>query len=127
VNQLKDKGRVTRGRIGVQISPVSDDVAKALGLDEAHGALVSKVEPKGPAADAGVRSGDVITEFDGDKVKHMTDLPRLVGDTSPDTKSRLKVWRKGKSVELKVTVEEMPAEDDGQPATHEQPSADAPA
>src|SRR5690554_6789001 len=65
VEQLKEHGKVTRGRIGVQIGQVSADVAKAIGLGEARGAMVSNVDPDGPAADAGVRSGDVITKFDG--------------------------------------------------------------
>lgn len=107
VKQLKDHGKVTRGRIGVQITEVQDEVAKALGLEEAKGALVSSVEPKGPADKAGVRAGDVIISFDGHEIKHMTDLPRLVGATKPDSKSKLEVWRKGKSVDLNVTVAEL--------------------
>src|SRR5690625_4755078 len=107
VEQLKESGKVTRGRIGVQISTVSDEVASALGLDETQGALVSKVESKGPAADAGVRSGDVILEFDGNAIKRMTDLPRIVGGTAPGTRSTMKVWRKGKVQTLKVKVGEI--------------------
>ncbi len=113
VEQLKETGKVTRGRIGVQISTVSDEVASALGLEETQGALVSKVESKGPAAKAGVRSGDVILEFDGKSIKHMTDLPRLVGGTAPGTKSSMKVWRKGKVQTLKVKVGEMPSDEEG--------------
>lgn len=107
VEQLKAHGKVTRGRIGVQITEVADDVAKALGLDEAHGALVSSVDPKGPAAKAGVNAGDVITSFNGHKIKHMTDLPRLVGATKPDSKVEMEVWRKGENVDLDVTVAEL--------------------
>src|SRR5690606_13630921 len=65
VEQLKAHGKVTRGRIGVQITTVPDDVAKALGLEQARGALVSSVEPGGPAAKAGVRAGDVLLGFNG--------------------------------------------------------------
>src|SRR5690606_5001141 len=79
VEQLKAHGKVTRGRIGVQIAPVSEDVAKAIGLEEAKGAMVSNVEEGGPADDAGIRSGDVIIKFDGKDISHMTDLPRIVG------------------------------------------------
>jgi len=110
VEQLKEHGKVTRGRIGVQIGQVSPDVAKAIGLDEARGAMVSNVEPGGPAADAGVLSGDVITRFDDKEIKHWTDLPRIVGDTKPDTRSKLEVWRKGKSQTLRVRVGEMPSQ-----------------
>ncbi|HLR30811.1 MAG TPA: DegQ family serine endoprotease [Paenalcaligenes sp.] len=107
VDQLKEHGKVTRGRIGVQITNVDDEVAKAIGLDSHKGALVSHIEEDGPAAKAGVRSGDVILEFDGKEVKQMSDLPRIVGATQPGTKAKMKVWRKGKSETLKVTVDEL--------------------
>lgn len=107
VDQLKAHGKVTRGRIGVQITDLQDDVAKALGLDKAKGALVTNVEADGPAAKAGVHSGDVILEFDGKAIEHMTDLPRMVGATKPGSKSNLKVWRKGKNVSLKVVIGEL--------------------
>jgi serine protease Do len=111
VEQLKAHGKVTRGRIGVQIGPVSDDVAKAIGLPSTLGAMVSKVEQGGPAESAGIRSGDVITKFDGKAIKHMTDLPRIVGSTKPGNRVPMEVWRKGKSVTLQVKVAEMPAAD----------------
>lgn len=111
VDQLKSDGKVTRGRIGVQIGPVSDEVAKALNMESTMGALVSYVEPDGPAEKSGVRSGDVIIDFNGNKIKHMTDLPRIVGSTKPDSKANMKVWRKGKEVTLKVTVGEMATPD----------------
>ncbi|CAM3819775.1 HtrA protease/chaperone protein OS=Castellaniella defragrans (strain DSM / CCUG 39792 / 65Phen)OX=1437824 GN=BN940_05451 PE=3 SV=1 [Castellaniella denitrificans] len=107
VEQLKAHGKVTRGRIGVQITEVQDDVAKALGLEKGQGALVSSVEAGGPAAKAGVHPGDVITAFNGQAIKHMTDLPRLVGATRPGTSATVQVWRKGKSLELKATVAEL--------------------
>jgi len=112
VQQLRADGKVTRGRIGVQIGQISDDVAKALGLEKAQGALVSMVEQNGPAAKAGVQSGDVITHFDGKPINQMSDLPRLVGATKPGTRTTLEVWRKGKSVKLNVTVDEMPTATD---------------
>lgn len=107
VEQLKAHGKVVRGRIGVQITEVQDDVAKALGLGTAHGALVSSIEPDGPAAKAGIHAGDVITAFNGQKIKHMTDLPRLVGATQPGTEVTVQVWRKGKTLELKAKVAEL--------------------
>src|SRR5690606_36719842 len=109
VEQLKEHGKVTRGRIGVQIGPVSDDVGKAIGLPDAKGAMVSNVEPSGPADEAGIRAGDVITKFDGKDITHMTDLPRIVGSTKPGARVSIDVWRKGKSVSLKVKVGEMPS------------------
>ena len=110
VEQLKEHGKVTRGRIGVQIGEVSDEVAKAIGLGKARGAMVSLVEKDGPAAKAGVMPGDVITGFNGADIKQWADLPRIVGETKPGTAATLDVWRKGKAVKLKVSVGEMPNE-----------------
>lgn len=115
VEQLKAHGKVTRGRIGVQISPVSEEVGKALGLGDARGALVSSVEPGGPAQDAGVQSGDVIVSFNGTDIHYMSDLPRLVGGTKPGTKAKMEVWRKGKMIDVPIRVGEMPGAEDERP------------
>src|SRR5690625_1544180 len=120
VEQLKEHGKVTRGRIGVQITNVDDEVAKAIGLDGRQGALVSHVEEDGPAAKAGVRSGDVILDFDGKEVKQMSDLPRIVGATQPGTKAKMQVWRKGKRETLTVKVDELKTADSRMP-TPDQP------
>ncbi len=109
VNQLKASGKVIRGRIGVQIGQVSDDVAKAIGLPMAQGAMVSNVESGAPAAVAGVKPGDVITKFNGKPIAHWTDLPRIVGTTKPGTDATMEVWRKGKTVTLNVKVAELKA------------------
>ena len=113
VSQLRASGKVTRSRIGVQISEVTDDVAKALGLPKAEGAMVGSVQPKSPAEAAGVQPGDVITAFDGKPVKRWSDLPRMVGDLKPGTTAPLQVWRKGKSIRLEAKVVEIEA---GKPA-----------
>jgi len=119
-DQLRVAGRVTRGRIGVQIGPVSRDVAEALGLARAQGALVARVEAGTPAERAGVEPGDVILRFDGRAIDRESDLPRLVGGTKPGARVLLQVWRKGKAVELPITVAEMepdaPARRPDQPA-----------
>ena len=109
VEQLKETGKVTRGRIGVQIGEVSEEVAKAIGLPKAAGALVSNVEQGGPADKAGVQAGDVITKFNGSDVKKWSDLPRLVGQTKPESDSPLEVWRRGKFETLNVKVAEIPS------------------
>jgi|TARA_R110000851_G_scaffold165169_2_gene309881 serine protease Do len=111
VEQLKEHGKVTRGRIGVQIGPVSEEVAKAIGLDSASGAMVSNVQRDGPADKAGVQAGDVITDFNGEPIAQWSDLPRIVGGTKPDTRATMKVWRKGKEVSLRVRVGEFESDE----------------
>lgn len=110
VDQLRTSGSVTRGRIGVQIGEVSKDVAQAIGLPKAEGALVGGVEPDAPAEKAGILPGDVITKFGDKPIGRWSDLPRLVGDTKPGTISSIEVWRKGKPLTLKVKVAELKAD-----------------
>ena len=107
VAQLKDKGRVTRGRIGVQIQPVSKEEAEAFGLGAPRGALVNGVEKDGPAAKAGVEVGDIIVKADGKDVKTSQELPRIITSIRPGNKIAITVWRKGAQKELTVTVAEM--------------------
>jgi len=85
-------------------------VADSLGLPSAQGALVSSVEPGGPADKAGVQPGDIILKFNGHSVDTATDLPRMVGDTKPGTKATITVWRKGQTRDLSVTIAEMQAD-----------------
>ncbi|MSQ48959.1 MAG: DegQ family serine endoprotease [Betaproteobacteria bacterium] len=108
--QLREKGRVSRGRIGVVIQEVSKDLAISFGLDRPRGALVNSVEKGGPADKAGVAPTDIITRFDGKTVDTSNDLPRIVGSTRPGAKVDLEVWRKGASRTLSVTVGEPPEE-----------------
>lgn len=108
VAQLRTDGRVTRGRIGVQIGEVSKDIALASGLEDTTGAMVSRVMPDGPALAAGVMPGDIILSFDGKKIEKWSDLPRIVGQTKPGTDAKMDVWRKGKRLTLNITVGEMP-------------------
>ena len=111
VDQLRSNGKVTRGRIGVQIGEVTKEVSEALGLPRAEGAMVSGVEADTPADKAGVQPGDVILKFNGKSIVKWSDLPRLVGETKPGTKSSLEVWRKGKPMTLSVTVAQMKVTD----------------
>ncbi|AIJ45246.1 DegQ family serine endoprotease [Comamonas testosteroni] len=110
-DQLRATGKVTRGRIGVQIGPVTKDVAESIGLGKPEGALVSAVEPDSPAAKAGVEAGDVITKFDGKAIEKVSDLPRLVGNTKPGTKSTITVLRRGKLKELSMVIAEVPSDE----------------
>jgi serine protease Do len=106
-DQLKTSGKVTRGRIAVAIGEVTKDVADSLGLPKTQGALVSSVEPGGPADKAGIQPGDIILKFNGASVDTATDLPRMVGDTKPGTKATITIWRKGATRDLPITVAEM--------------------
>ncbi|MDG3576431.1 DegQ family serine endoprotease [Rhizobium sp. YJ-22] len=104
VAKLMKDGSIKHGFIGVQIQPVTGDVANAVGLAKAEGALVAKVEPDTPAAKAGVRAGDVITGLGGAPVTAPRDLSRKVADLSPGEKTKLTVWREGESRELAMTI-----------------------
>jgi serine protease Do len=108
--QLKEKGRVSRGRIGVVIQEVSKDLATSFGLDRPRGALVNSVEKGSPADKAGVEATDIITKFDGKPVESSSDLPRIVGATRPGSTSTLEVWRKGATKSLSLTVGELQEE-----------------
>jgi len=105
--QLREKGRVSRGRIGVVIQEVSKDLATSFGLDRPRGALVNSVEKGSPADKAGVEATDIILKFDGKIVDSSSDLPRIVGATRPGAKSDLEVWRKGATRTLSLTVGEL--------------------
>ena len=108
--QLRVSGRVSRGRIGVQIDQVTKDVAESIGLGKAQGALVRGVEAGSPAEKAGVEAGDIITKFEGKVVEKSSDLPRMVGGTKPGTRSALTVFRRGATKELTVTIVEIEAD-----------------
>jgi len=109
-DQLRASGHVTRGRIGVQIDQVTKEVAEAIGLGKAQGALVRGVESGSPAEKAGVEAGDIIIKLDGKAIEKSTDLPRMVGNLKPGTRSTLTVFRRGASRDLTVTIGEFEAE-----------------
>ncbi len=109
-DQLRSSGRVTRGRIGVQIDQVSKEVAESLGLGQPKGALVRGVEPDSPAAKAGIEPGDIILKFDGKEVEKSVDLPRMVGNTKPGNRSSVTVLRRGSQRDLSITVAELEPE-----------------
>jgi serine protease Do len=106
-DQLRASGRVSRGRIGVQIDQVTKDVAEAVGLNKPQGALVRGVESGAPADKAGVEAGDIILKFDGKTIEKSADLPRLVGATKPGTRASITVFRRGSTVDLTVQVAEI--------------------
>lgn len=110
ITQLKEKGKVVRGLLGVQVQIVTPDLAKSFGLKEAHGALVAEVNPGSPAAKSGIHRGDIIVEYDGKAIKEMNELPRLVAQTAPGKQVTIKVLRHGEEKTFTVTVAELKQE-----------------
>jgi serine protease Do len=108
IAQLKDKGSVSRGWIGVQIQPVTADIADSLGLKKAEGALVAEPQANGPAVKAGIESGDVITAVNGETVKDARDLARTIGGLSPGTAVKLNVLHKGQDKVISLTLGQLP-------------------
>lgn len=108
VAQLKEKGRVDRGWLGVMIQDVDKNLANSLGMDKPGGALISEVDPDGPAAKSGLKAGDLITKFNGQNVNTSSDLPYLVGRTPPKSKVPVLIMRKGKQQTVNVTVGILP-------------------
>ncbi|HLI16767.1 MAG TPA: DegQ family serine endoprotease [Rhodanobacteraceae bacterium] len=107
-HQLETKGYVTRGMIGVSIQNVTEGIAKSKGLPEPQGALISEVQPDGPAAKAGLEVGDVITSIDGRKIYESSQIPPMIAMTKPGTEVTVGILRDGKSRNIKVKVGEMP-------------------
>ncbi len=103
VTALKDKGSVTRGFIGVQMQPVTKEIAEAIGLKEPRGALVAEAIKDGPAAKAGIRTGDTILAVDGEPIKEAKDLSRKVAQVAPGKSLSITLYRDGK--ERNVTLE----------------------
>lgn len=126
VAQLKDKGSVSRGWIGVQIQPITQDIADGMGLKQVEGALVADPQKDGPAAMAGVEAGDVITAANGQPVKDARNLARIIGGFAPGSAVKLDVLHKGESKIVSMTLGQLPnaqqasvdAESDGKAAAH---------
>src|ERR1700709_311382 len=129
VAQLKDKGQVTRGWIGVQIQPVTADIADSLGLKRAEGALVAEPQAGSPAAKAGIKSGDVIVAVNGEPVRDARTLARRISSMAPGTSVKLSVYRGAKEEQLSLVLGELPKERQARASTEENrdtPSTDLP-
>lgn len=107
IAKLRESGKVTRGWLGVAIQPVTPEIAQALGLDQQGGALVAQVTPDSPAAQAGMESGDVVTEFDGRKVDGPRDLSRMVAQADVGKRAGITVLRNGDRKNLEVTIRQL--------------------
>lgn len=123
IAELIQHGKVTRGRIGVEIKPVTPEAAEAMGLPEARGALVNAVEPGSPAEEAGVQAGDVILAFDGQPIYKTLDLVKRVSASPVGQKRSLTIWREGQEVQLEIRIGELPTEQPAGPV--EEPKGDS--
>jgi len=126
VQELKEKGHVTRGWIGVQIQPVNREIADAIGLKEASGALVAIAESRGPAAKGGIETGDVITSLNGQEVKDPRDLARRIAAMAPGTSVKLGVFHNGKEKTAVLTLGELPATSSAQDKAEEKKAPSEP-
>jgi serine protease Do len=123
IAQLKDKGHVTRGWLGVQIQPVTSEVADALGLKQTAGALVTEPQTGSPAAKAGVKAGDVIVSLDGASIKDSRELAQKIGTMSPGSSVRLGVIRDGNPQTINVTLAQMQNQQQAQAGSEQQDSS----
>ena len=105
-DQLVKDGKVTRGRIGVVIQSVTQDLAESFGLKQPKGAIISQLEKDGPAAKAGLREGDIITAVNGRAIDDSVDMPMVIGSMAPGSIAKLSVIRDGKNVTIDVKIEE---------------------
>jgi serine protease Do len=119
ITQLRDHGAVTRGWIGVQIQPVTTEIADSLGLKKTEGALVAEAQANGPAAKAGLSSGAVITSVNGDAVKDARDLAKKIASLKPGSSVKLGVFEKGAEKTVSVTLGELPAQRDAKADTQD--------
>ena len=117
--QLQATGKVTRGRLGVQIQALTPELAKSFKLPDTKGVLVAAVEPRSPAEKAGLQTGDVILNFEGKPVQNANELPRVVAATKPGTTVTLDVWRNGSRRQVKATLAEFAGESVAQQNTPE--------
>jgi serine protease Do len=126
VSELKAKGRVDRGWLGVQIQPVTEEIAASLGLAEARGVLVADVLPNTPAQAAGISSGDVILQAAGERMEEYRDLTKLIAGIDAGTRVELEVFRSGDTLKIPVTIGEMPSEGLASNQSSEEPPGDEP-
>lgn len=117
ITQLREKGKVVRGWIGVTVQEVTPDIAESFGLKGTKGALVGSVEPGGPAEVAGVRRGDIIVRFNGKEVKTMSELPLMVAETPVGGTAPMTLVREGKELTLSLKIMER-AEEGGTSLAH---------
>lgn len=119
--QLKTRGRVTRGWLGVLIQDVTNDLADSFGMRHPRGALIARVLPDSPSEAAGLQVGDVILEFNGTRIATSSELPPLVGSSNVDKPATVKILRNGKTKEIEVNIGELPADEELELASNQAP------
>lgn len=122
-DQLRASGKVTRGRIGVQIDQVTKEVAESIGMSKAQGALVRSVESGAPAEKAGIEAGDIIIKFDGKPIDKVSDLPRMVGNVKPGAKAVVTVFRRGATRDVPIIIGEVEPEKPARIAAGSEPKS----
>ena len=127
IDQLKSTGSVTRGFLGVSIQDLSKDIADSVGLPTARGALVTEPREGTPAANAGIKSGDVIVEVDGDPIDNALDLSRTIASKQPGSTVMLTIWRDQSTMDVSVTLTELTEEEPELPAAPPEEAAPDPA
>jgi serine protease Do len=110
ISQLQEFGRTKRGWLGVQITPVTSDIAESLGLPNEMGAFVSNINPDGPSKKAGIQEGDVILKFNNNEIIKMTDLPRVVAESDVGSIAIVELWRKNEIINIEIKLGELPEE-----------------
>ena len=110
IQQLKEFGRTKRGWLGVQITPVSKEIAESLDLLNEKGAFITNINPNGPSKKAGIQEGDVILKFNNVEIIRMTDLPRIVAESDIGSIALVEIWRKNKIITIEVTLGELAEE-----------------
>jgi serine protease Do len=108
IGDLRQSGSVTRGWLGVQIQPVTDDIAESIGLKDGHGALVVEPQPGSPGTKAGIKAGDVVLSVNGTKIEDARELSRLVAGLKPGSKADLKLWSNGAEKNVSVVLGTLP-------------------
>ena len=121
VTQLREKGAISRGWIGVQVQPITPEIADSLGLKPSHGALVAEAQDNGPAAKAGIQTGDVITTVNGKEIGDSRELARLIAGMSPGASATVKVWRSGQDKTIELTLGKLPDKSNSKAATPQLP------
>ena len=108
IEQLKSKGTVSRGWLGVKIQNIDEDTASSLGLNEPKGALITEITPNGPSSGSGLKAQDAILQINGAKIADSRELARKIAEFAPNTNVDVKVWRNGKEETVKVKLGTLP-------------------